>query len=926
MTTPVVVVGAGLAGMVAALRVAPHPCVLVSPQAPGRGGSTELAQGGLAAAVGAGDDPADHAADTLTAGAGLCDAATVRRITAAGPHVVRLLADLGVAWDRAGSGADAEGAGADGRGAAGAGVAWALGREGGHGRHRIVHAGDRSGAVIAAALAEAVALSGHVTHLAGEVVEVVVEAGSVTGVVVRATEPDGAGSGQGVGPNDRSDRPGLQRIATERVVLASGGAAGLFRDTTNPAGNRGRGMVLAARAGARLADLEFVQFHPTALDLTATPAGPDAGGPAAGPGVDGGSPSTPAGRLPLLTEALRGAGAVLRADGERFVDEVAPRDVVAAAVHAQRLAGRRVELDCRRVDGLERFTALAATAAAVGLDPRRHGLPVCPAAHYTMGGVLTDRRGRTDVPGLWAVGEVACTGLHGANRLASNSLLEAVVTGAATAADVVGAGPDGRGAGPGTECGSDRGPGASWPFGDPAEPEEEPPLDPERTIVPDADDLVLAAQGTPAEGATDPLAADPLAADPPTTDPLAADALVSQLLSTHAGVARTPEGVSAALRALAHRPGPDALFGRLLLRSALRRTGSVGGHRWAEAPAAPHAAELATPGAARCSPSRPPRPPARARTSLPSAPASPSNTAAPRPREVDAVVAAALAEDLGAGGDVTARATIPAGATGAALVVAREKGVVSGLDFVVAAYEQVDPRVQVELLAADGDRVAVGTALARVAGPSRGIVTGERVALNLLGLLSGVATATARLVDEVAGTGTRVADTRKTVPGLRAAQKRAVRHGGGVNHRLGLHDAVMVKDNHIALAGGVTAVLERLADGPDAPGHMVTVEVEVDTLEQLEELAAFESARIEAGSRPLVGVVLLDNMGPDQVRHAVELLREAHLHPVVEVSGGVTVGGRARALAEAGADVLSSGALTHSARWLDVALEDEPAS
>ncbi|PKZ41384.1 nicotinate-nucleotide diphosphorylase (carboxylating) [Kytococcus schroeteri] len=298
---------------------------------------------------------------------------------------------------------------------------------------------------------------------------------------------------------------------------------------------------------------------------------------------------------------------------------------------------------------------------------------------------------------------------------------------------------------------------------------------------------------------------------------------------------------------------------------------------------------------------------------------------APRPADVDALVAAALAEDLGTGGDVTARATVPDDATGAAVVVAREAGVVSGLDFVAAAFEQVDPRLVVEPLAADGDRVPAGTPLARVTGPTRGIVTGERVALNFLGLLSGVATATARLVDEVAGTGARVVDTRKTVPGLRAAQKRAVRHGGGSNHRLGLHDAVMVKDNHIALAGGVTAVLERLAEGPEAPGHMVRVEVEVDTLEQLGELAAFDRARAEAGRRPVVDVVLLDNMGPARVRDAVALLRGAGLRPVVEVSGGVAPGGAARALAEAGADVLSSGALTHSARWLDVALEDEPA-
>lgn len=590
VSAPVVVVGAGLAGMVTALRLAPTPVLLVSPLEPGRGGSTELAQGGLAAAMGTGDTPAAHAADTHAAGGGLCDAATVTRVTDAGPDVVAELTALGVTWDRTASGPPHAGA---------MGGALSLGCEGGHGRDRIVHAGDRTGAAIAAALADAVSSAPHITHLASVVTEV------VTGGSDSADPAGRSGSGSAGLLSDDPGRVtgvvvrtagGTHRIATDRVVLATGGYAGLYAQTTNPSTTRGAGLALAARAGARLADLEFVQFHPTALDLAATPAGATGRTqPALGGAEAGASP----GRLPLLTEALRGAGAVLLSDGQRFVDEVAPRDVVAAAVHAERRAGRRVELDCRAVPDLEHFTALAATAAAAGLDPRREPLPVCPAAHYSMGGVLTDARARTDVPGLWAVGEVACTGLHGANRLASNSLLEAVTTGRAAAEDLAawsGGGPrsaDAADASHAADAADDRcrppaNPLAAWHDG------WRSPVAPHRTIRADAVGLALA--GTPRDAAPP---ASAVTGNPASRrHVLGPDTVVSELLSVHAGVVRTRDGVQHALTALADRPGDDALVARLLLRSALRRAGSVGGHRWA-------APDPAAPGAGRPRPAAP---------------------------------------------------------------------------------------------------------------------------------------------------------------------------------------------------------------------------------------------------------------------------------------------------------------------------------
>lgn len=595
VSAPVVVVGAGLAGMVTALRLAPTPVLLVSPLEPGRGGSTELAQGGLAAAVGTGDTPAAHAADTRAAGGGLCDAATVTRVTDAGPDVVAELTALGVTWDRTASGPPH------------AGAVWgalSLGREGGHGRHRIVHAGDRTGAAIAAALADAVSSAPHITHLASVVTEV------VTGGSDSADPAGRSGSGSAGLLSDDPGRVtgvvvrtagGTHRITTDRVVLATGGYAGLYAQTTNPSTNRGAGLALAARAGARLADLEFVQFHPTALDLAATPAAATGRTP---PALGSAEAAASPGRLALLTEALRGAGAVLLSDGQRFVDEVAPRDVVAAAVHTERRAGRRVELDCRAVPDLEHFTALAATAAAAGLDPRRDPLPVCPAAHYSMGGVLTDARARTDVPGLWAVGEVACTGLHGANRLASNSLLEAVTTGRAAAEDLAawsGGGPRSADAADASDtsnaadaaddrCRPSADPLAAWHDG------WRSPVAPHRTIRADAVDLALAA--TPRDAAPP---ASAVTGDPASRrHVLGPDTVVSELLSVHAGVVRTRDGVQHALTALADRPGDDALVARLLLRSALRRAESVGGHRWAAPdPAAP---DPSPPGAAALEP------------------------------------------------------------------------------------------------------------------------------------------------------------------------------------------------------------------------------------------------------------------------------------------------------------------------------------
>ena len=379
----ILIIGAGVAGLYTALKMAPRPVTIITARPLGEGGATPWAQGGMAAAVGEDDTPNLHFSDTVQAGAGLVDAEAASVLVDGGVAAVEDLVHYGVQFDTE----------ADGK--------LILGREAAHCRKRIVHTtGDQAGIAIMDALIKAAREADHITILERMVVEDLL------------TDDNGAVGGALVFDVGAGERAAFDAAET---VMATGGLGGLYAVTTNPTPAQGHGLAFAARAGAIVRDPEFVQFHPTALDIGKDPA-------------------------PLATEALRGDGAVLvNTDGRAFMSDyhkdkdLAPRDVVARAVEAEITAGRGAFLDAAKTIGAafpDSYPTVFASCQKAEIDPRKEKMPVAPAAHYHMGGVKTDLDGKASVEGLWALGEVASTGVHGANRLASNSLLEAVVFGA----------------------------------------------------------------------------------------------------------------------------------------------------------------------------------------------------------------------------------------------------------------------------------------------------------------------------------------------------------------------------------------------------------------------------------------------------------------------------------------------------------------
>jgi L-aspartate oxidase len=488
-----VVIGSGIAGLRAAIHLVDHGAVLLVTKADSAESNTGYAQGGIAAAVGADDSVEQHRDDTLEAGAGLCDTAAVEVLVGEGPAYVRELLDWGAEFDRDRNGRPA------------------LGREGAHAVRRVLHARDATGREIARTLWHRVAGHAQLRVLDHALAtRLLVEDGVCRGIEARL------------------DDGRLVDVESRAVLLATGGAGQVFQETTNPAVASGDGLAMAWRAGARVSDLEFVQFHPTVLHVPDAP-------------------------RYLVSEAVRGEGArLVNADGEAFMTrydargDLAPRDVVATSmVREAARTGRRVYLSLAHLDGdwmRARFPGIAEVCARAGLDFARDLLPVSPAAHYLCGGVDTDLHGRTGIAGLFAAGEVACTRVHGANRLASNSLLEGLVFGARAAAAMAGPAGDAD-LPPAVEQSDD----ASTPSGSPM------------TSVPAAM-WVAAGLVRDGEGLRD---------------------LVSRL-TPHAEVAE--DVASAGGDHGAWREANLARVGWLIARAAARRTESRGGHRRADFP------------------------------------------------------------------------------------------------------------------------------------------------------------------------------------------------------------------------------------------------------------------------------------------------------------------------------------------------------
>ncbi|ARN82741.1 L-aspartate oxidase [Methylocystis bryophila] len=383
----IIVIGGGLAGLFCALKLAPTPVTVLAPHGVGPASSSFWAQGGIAAAVEETDTPEVHAEDTIRAGAGLVDENMALGMAREARARVEDLLAFGVPFDRGEMGL------------------LAPSREAAHTHRRVVRVqGDGAGRAIMETLAAAAARTESIRIVEGRVARRIVTQG-----------------GRAIGVMTRDEKGEASFLPAAALVLATGGIGRLYRVTTNPPESCGEGVAMAAEAGARIADVEFVQFHPTAIDVGEDPA-------------------------PLATEALRGEGAIIvDRDGRRFLldidplGELAPRDIVARGIFASIARGDGAFLDTREAVGSafpERFPNVFSRCMAAGLDPRAAPIPIAPAAHYHMGGVWTDARGRTTLPGLWAAGEVASTGVHGANRLASNSLLEAVVFGARIAEDI----------------------------------------------------------------------------------------------------------------------------------------------------------------------------------------------------------------------------------------------------------------------------------------------------------------------------------------------------------------------------------------------------------------------------------------------------------------------------------------------------------
>ncbi|MEA4868791.1 MAG: L-aspartate oxidase [Rikenellaceae bacterium] len=786
------IAGSGLAGLYAALRASRYGTVAVVTKCKLNESNTYHAQGGIAAVTADDDNPGFHFEDTINAGRNLCNPDAVNVLVNEGPQRITELIANGMHFDMSGN-------------------SLALGLEGGHHKRRVLHAGgDITGRRVIEFLTGKIQECDNIRIFENhQVLDIILSNGQCNGLRVWDSE------------NDREEI-----FTSGYTIMALGGAAAIFQRTTNPATSLGQGVAVCYEAGCRAADMEFIQFHPTALCI-------------------------PNCESYLISEAVRGEGAyLLNEKGERFMTsvdplaELAPRDVVAREISKQ----KNVRLSLEHLDSIrikDRFPNIYKYCTAHGLDLTK-SVPVAPAAHYMIGGVLTDLNGRSDIPSLYVCGEMASTGIMGANRLASNSLAECLVFGYRAIEDTL----------------------------------NKEPAKPLRSLakkfhrIPKNEQIYNTIQ-----------------------------AEVSAILSNHAGIIRTQEGLRSGLEKIRETSNrlsetdgyqPNELYcsmgnniltvAHLILSGALERNESRGAHYRNDFP---------------CECTETPYHTIQQKNSI-------INKATDMSAQnlIDKLIELAIEEDAGKG-DITTNSLVPLNYMATATLTAKEAGVICGMEIAHRVFEHFDSEIVFKPYITDGHKVEKGEVVAKVTGSYRALLTAERTVLNILQRMSGIATETAKYVKELEGSGTKLLDTRKTAPGMRHLDKMAVAAGGGTNHRTGLYDMVLIKDNHIKVAGSITKAVNQVRE---ATGNTYKIEVEATNLNEAEEA-------VKCGAH----IVMLDNMDNDTMAKAVKLIAK---RAQTEASGNMTIE-RIKAVAKTGVDFISVGALTHSVKALDISMNIE---
>ena len=722
MKTDVLIVGTGCAGLYAALKLPRERKITLITKSDVESCDSFLAQGGICVLK----DPKDYDSyfdDTMKAGHYENDTKSVEIMIKSSPQVIQDVIDCGAEFAKNKDGA------------------FDYTREGGHAHHRILYHNDVTGKEITSHLLEAVKKLDNVKILENTtLLDIIEKDNTCYGAVIKKA------SGK------------LEKVEADYVMLATGGVGGLYRHSTNFRHLTGDGVAIAIKHDIKLKNVNYVQIHPTTFYS-----------------------KDPEDRSFLISESVRGEGAyLLDKDNKRFVNELLPRDVVSAAIFEQMKhdSTEHVWEDLRPIPKKElheHFPNICEKCAEKGYDVDKECIPVVPAQHYYMGGIWVDHESKTSMDRLYAIGETACNGVHGKNRLASNSLLESMVF-AGHAAEQISA-------------------------------NYKKPVKKLQKEILDAADL----------------------AEFEDQDKLAKK--YKKLI----------------LDAMKAQDKADA-----------EREKTKGYHMFD-----PNTLTL----------------------------------------NVDPLIKLALQEDI-TSEDVTTNSVMPLATPGVVDLICKEDGIVCGLQVFERVFTLLDPETKTDFYVTDGDKVEKGQLLAKVHGDIRVLLSGERVALNYLQRMSGIATYTSQVASLLEGTKIQLLDTRKTCPNMRIFEKYAVRIGGGHNHRYNLSDGVLLKDNHIGAAGGVKeAILAAKAYAP----FVRKIEVEVETFEQVKEA-------VEAGAN----IIMLDNMTHEQEKEAIEYING---RAEIEISGNVTKENIEK-LKDLNVDFVSSGALTHSAPILDLSLKN----